>query len=57
MYDKDLVVENLRNISWSLEQISKRFKAIESSDDFIKDDIGLEKLVPCPENSFYEMAI
>lgn len=44
MYDKDLIVENLRNITWSLDQISKRFQAIESSDDFIKNDIGLEKL-------------
>ncbi len=44
MYDKDLIVENLRNITWSLDQISKRFQTIESSDDFIKNDIGLEKL-------------
>ena len=44
MYDKDLIVENFKNIAWSLEQISKRFQAIQSSDDFIKDDTGLEKL-------------
>ncbi len=44
MYDKELVVDLLKNIVWSLEQISKRFQTIESSDDFIKDDIGLEKL-------------
>lgn len=44
MCDKELVVDILKNIVWSLEQISKRFQAIESSDDFIKDDAGLEKL-------------
>jgi uncharacterized protein with HEPN domain len=44
MYDKDLVVSILKNIDWSLEQIIKRFQSIQSSDDFLKDDIGLEKL-------------
>lgn len=44
MYDKELVVENLKNIIWALEQVIKRFQAIQSSDDFIKDDVGLEKL-------------
>ncbi len=44
MFDKDLIVETMKNIAWSLEQISKRFQAINSSDDFVKDDIGTEKL-------------
>ena len=44
MYDKELVIEIFQNIIWSLEQISKRFQAIQSGDDFLKDDIGLEKL-------------
>jgi len=44
MYDKNLVVSILKNISWSLEQIMKRFQYIQSSEDFLKDDIGLEKL-------------
>lgn len=44
MYDKELIIDILKNINWSLEQIIKRFKIIQSSDDFIKDDIGLEKL-------------
>ena len=44
MYDKELVIEIFKNISWSLDQISKRFQAIQSSHDFIKDDVGLEKL-------------
>lgn len=44
MFDKDLIVETMKNIAWTLEQISKRFQAINSSDDFVKDDIGTEKL-------------
>jgi hypothetical protein len=44
MYDKELVLEILKNIIWSIDQVTKRFQAIESSDDFIKDDNGLEKL-------------
>jgi hypothetical protein len=44
MYDHAMVVENLRNIEWALNQILKRSSAIESSDDFLKDDAGIEKL-------------
>ena len=44
MYDKELIVDILKNIAWSIEQITKRLQTIESSDDFIKDDAGLEKL-------------
>jgi hypothetical protein len=44
MYDKELVVSILKNILWSLEQITKRFRSIQSSADFLKDDLGLEKL-------------
>ena len=44
MYDRELVFEIFRNITWSIEQIVKRFHTIGSSDDFLKDDIGLEKL-------------
>ncbi len=44
MYDRELVIDILKKISWSLGQITKRFQTIQSSDDFIKDDIGLEKL-------------
>lgn len=43
-YDKELVADILNDIIWSLDQISKRFQGIRSSDDFIKDDLGLEKL-------------
>jgi uncharacterized protein with HEPN domain len=44
MYDRELLLEDFKNILWALEQISKRFQAIQSSDDFLKDDNGLEKL-------------
>ncbi len=44
MYDRELLIEDFKNIAWALDQISKRFQAIHSSDDFLKDDIGLEKL-------------
>jgi hypothetical protein len=44
MYDKDLVIDIIKNINWSLGQIQKRFKGITTSDDFIRDDSGLEKL-------------
>jgi uncharacterized protein with HEPN domain len=44
MYDKELVTDILKNIAWSFEQITIRFQAIKTSDAFIKDDIGFEKL-------------
>jgi len=44
MYDKGLVIEILKNIAWSIDQITKRFQTIKSSDDFMEDDVGLEKL-------------
>ena len=44
MYDKELIIEDLKNIIWALDQITKRFSIIKSSDDFLKDDVGLEKL-------------
>ncbi len=44
MYDKTLVTDILKNIFSSLQQILKRFRAIENSSDFIADDSGLEKL-------------
>ena len=44
MYDKELVIGILKNIIWSIDQISKRVHGIRSSEDFIKDDLGLEKL-------------
>lgn len=43
MYDKELFVGILKNILWSLEQITKRFQSIQSSEDFLKDDMGLRE--------------
>ena len=44
LFDKEIVIDILKNILWSLEQIRKRFAQIKTSDEFIKDDEGLEKL-------------
>ncbi|MCK5826368.1 MAG: DUF86 domain-containing protein [Desulfuromusa sp.] len=44
MYDWSLIIDILKQISWSLDQISKRFAPVESIDDFIGNDRGLEKL-------------
>jgi len=44
MYDKELVISILKKILWSLEQITTRSQSIQSSKDFIKDDLGIEKL-------------
>jgi uncharacterized protein with HEPN domain len=44
MSDKDLIVEVLKNVAWSIDQISKRFQAISTSDDLLLDDDGMEKL-------------
>ncbi len=44
MYDRELVMDILRNILWSIDQITKRGQAIRASEDFIKDDAGREKL-------------
>jgi len=44
MSDKELILSIFKNIAWSLEQIMKRFQSIQSSEDFLMDDIGLEKL-------------
>ena len=44
VFERDLVVEVLKNISWSLEQIEKRFHGIEKAEDFTATDAGLEKL-------------
>ena len=44
MFDRELLVADITNIIWALEQIAKRFQPITTSDDFLKDDAGLEKL-------------
>lgn len=42
--DRELILSILDNILWGLDQIKKRFMAIETADDFLDSDIGLEKL-------------
>jgi uncharacterized protein with HEPN domain len=42
--DKEILIDLFKNILWSLEKIGKRFALIKTSDDFIKNDEGLEKL-------------
>ena len=44
MYDAELVKDIFKNILWAIDQIEKRSKNIKSSDDFLNNDIGLEKL-------------
>jgi len=44
MFDRELVLADLSNIIWAIDQIQKRFAAIAVIDDFTKDDTGLEKL-------------
>lgn len=41
---KLMILSTLEDIKYSLELIQKRSKHISSSDDFLKDDDGLEKL-------------
>ena len=45
MYDNELIVlSTLEDIYFSIELIVKRFKRIDSSDDFLANEDGLEKL-------------
>jgi uncharacterized protein with HEPN domain len=46
MHDRDLeIIESiLDQILWALNQIEKRFSVIDSPDDFLNSDEGLEKL-------------
>lgn len=39
-----MIISTLEDVIYSLDLIITRFKDIEVSDDFLKDDIGLEKL-------------
>jgi len=41
---KKMILSTLEDIEFSLELILKRFDAIKSSDDFLEDEEGLEKL-------------
>jgi uncharacterized protein with HEPN domain len=44
MYDKELVLEILRQIQNSINIILKRFSKIKEPDDFVESEEGLEKL-------------
>jgi len=44
MPDKALLVETLTQIATAAERILKRFESIKSSDGFLKDETGLEKM-------------
>jgi uncharacterized protein with HEPN domain len=44
MYEKELIVDILNNVLSSMEQVLRRFQVIRSSEDFVKDDVGREKL-------------
>jgi uncharacterized protein with HEPN domain len=45
MSDKELmVISTLEDIVYSIELIESRFESIKSSDDFLADDVGIEKL-------------
>jgi uncharacterized protein with HEPN domain len=44
MFDVELVIEILKNILWSVDQILLRSKEIKSFEQFLSDDTGLEKL-------------
>jgi uncharacterized protein with HEPN domain len=43
-FDRQLLIDLVGNILWSLEQIRKRFSVIRTPEDFLKDDVCLEKL-------------
>lgn len=44
MYDKELLIEIIDKIIWSVELIIARCDTIETYEDFLRDDGGLEKL-------------
>ena len=44
MYDKELVLETLKQIVNSIYIVLKRFSFIKNPDDFVKTEEGLEKL-------------
>jgi uncharacterized protein with HEPN domain len=43
-YDQEVVIDILDNMLWALDQIQKRFKAVNTASDFLDSDSGLEKL-------------
>ena len=43
-YDRDLALEILSQILRSAHKIMKRFEPIQSSEDFVNNETGMEKL-------------
>ena len=43
-YDRDLALEILTQILRSAQTIMKRFEPVQSADDFVKSEAGMEKL-------------
>ena len=52
MYDKELISDKLSQISGALDRIARRFKGINSADDFLASEHGLDML-----DSIYMMLI
>ncbi len=44
MYDKELLVEKLSQVSNALDRVARRFKGIHSADDFLASEQGLDML-------------
>ena len=44
MYDKELLSDKLSQVSDALDRIARRFKGINSADDFLASDQGLDML-------------
>ncbi len=44
MHNKELILSSLEDISFSLELVLKRVKNIQTADDFLESENGLEKL-------------
>ncbi len=44
MYDKELVVEKLTQISDALDRVARRFEGIKSAEDFLASEQGLDML-------------
>jgi len=42
--DREIIKDILDNILWALDQVQKRFRVIQSPDDFLDSDEGIEKL-------------
>lgn len=44
MYDKELVIEKLTQVSNALDRVARRFIGIKSADDFLASEQGLDML-------------